>query len=115
MNKIAILSAAAAAAALVLAAPLTASAAQTPSVTAFTTCATGSVRVVSGADVYSGPNSFRVLTTVSVSDPPLVCLNGISLGRRYSACNESDGNGWIRLPLSTGQVGYSPQACFADA
>lgn len=116
-NRIGILSAAAvaAAAAALMMAPAASAATATPEVTAFTTCASGSVVADFGADVYSGPDSFTVLTTVSAGPTPLACENGIALGRRYTACGESNGNGWIRLMLGNGVIGYSPQACFSDA
>jgi hypothetical protein len=113
VHRISILAAGSAAAALVLMAPLTASAAPAADVTpALATCSTGFVGANYGADVYSGPDSFRVVDTVTAGFA-YPCAE-LDLGRRYTACGESDGNGWIELEGNNGNIGWSPQACFVD-
>lgn len=100
-----------AAAALVLMSPLSASAAPAADATpALATCTTGDVQSIFGVDVYSGPESFRVVDTVTPGLPH-PCF-GFNLGRRYTACGESDGNGWIDVVGDEGNVGWAPQACF---
>jgi hypothetical protein len=99
-----------AAAALVLISPMSASAAPAANVTpALSTCTTGFVDATFGADVYSGSNSFRVVDTVSVGFA-YDCF-GFELGRRYTACGVSDGNGWIEVSGNHGKIGWVPQAC----
>jgi sarcosine oxidase gamma subunit len=98
-----------AAAALVLMSPVSAAAA--PAVTpALATCTTGFVDATAGVDVYSGPDSFRIIDTITVRFR-YDCF-GFELGRRYTACGVSDGNGWIQVTGDMGKTGFAPQACF---
>ncbi|WP_447001778.1 hypothetical protein ACRAKI_18630 [Saccharothrix isguenensis] len=128
MRRISVLTAAAAAAALVVAAPLTASAAPefavpaaaAPSVAAqavapaaLAHCPNGYMVATYDANVYSGWNSFRVIGSVRAGDV-VRCNPGYDLGRRYTACGVTNGNGWVRLIANDGTRGWSPQACFAD-
>jgi hypothetical protein len=116
MHRIGILSVAGAAvaAAVMLMAPLTASAATTPHVATFATCSTDEVGANFGADVYTGPDSFAVRDTVTAGFA-YPCTGGVFIGRRYTACGESDGNGWIEVTSANhGAFGWSPQACFVD-
>jgi hypothetical protein len=72
------------------------------------------VNANSNADLYSGWNSFRITDTVVAAPTPLFC-EGFSLGRRYTACGESDGNGWVKIRAGVmGVGGWGPSACFDD-
>lgn len=109
MRKTGFFAAAAITAALAVAAPGTASAAPQ----ALATCPNGYVVAKQGVNVYSGWNSFRVIGTLSAGDVAR-CYSGYDLGRRYTACGVSDGNGWVRLVANDGTRGWAPQACFVD-
>ncbi|MEV1121969.1 hypothetical protein AB0I91_43525 [Actinosynnema sp. NPDC049800] len=76
-------------------------------------CPNGYMVATYGANVYSGWDSFRVIGTVRAGDV-VRCYEGYDLGRRYTACGVSNGNGWVRLIANDGTRGWSPQACFAD-
>ncbi|MER5262781.1 hypothetical protein ABTZ99_11990 [Actinosynnema sp. NPDC002837] len=76
-------------------------------------CPNGYMVATYGANVYSGWDSFRVIGTVQAGDV-VRCYEGYDLGRRYTACGVSNGNGWVRLIANDGTRGWSPQACFAD-
>jgi hypothetical protein len=115
MHRIGIAAATAAGAALMMMAPLTASAAPAPAVTlTLATCADPLVNATFNAEVYSGPDSFNQVSSVSVGNPYFCAASGVFLGRRYTACEESDGNGWIEVTGNNGATGWSPQACFED-
>lgn len=119
MHKVGILTAAAAAAAtaLILTAPLTAAAAPaTNPARVFAVCKNPTVEALFGADVYSGPDSTLGVGTVRPgTDHAYNCVHhGVDLGRRYSACGETNGNGWIEVTADNGSDGWSPQACFKD-
>lgn len=113
MRSTGIVSAAIAAAALVLLAPLTASAAPAAAPRALAHCPNGYVEARYDANIYSGWDSFRVINTVEAGHLR-DCNEGYDLGRRYTACGVSNGNGWVRIVLSDGTRGWSPQACFID-
>lgn len=80
-------------------------------------CANNVVRAKYNANVYSGWNSFRVVGYVTAG-VNYRCNPGYKLGRRYTACGVSDGNGWIALLGPSNGTndtwGYSPQGCFVD-
>ncbi|MCO1577897.1 hypothetical protein M8C13_19265 [Crossiella sp. SN42] len=76
-------------------------------------CPNGVMEARYDANVYSGWNSFRVIGHVKRGDR-VACNTGYDLGRRYTACGVTKGNGWVRLVRSDGVLGWSPQGCFAD-
>lgn len=117
MRRIGILSAVTAAAAIVAMAPLPASAAPAaPNATSLADCHTGLVEALVNGNLYSGWNSFNVIGHYSQFTFWVCDMTGtpVHIGRRYSACDEIGGNGWIGLFFGQGQEGYVPQACFAD-
>jgi hypothetical protein len=76
-------------------------------------CPNGYMVAIGDSNVYSGWNSFRIIGHVNKSD--LVrCAPGYDLGRRYTACGVSDGNGWVRLIANDSTRGWAPQACLVD-
>ncbi|MGW5049694.1 hypothetical protein [Actinokineospora sp. NPDC004072] len=102
----------AAIAALAVVAP-TSAAADTAGTAALAHCPNGLMVAVYGANVYSGWNSYRVIGQVSAGDV-VACVEGYDLGRRYTACGITNGNGWVRLVATDGTRGWSPQGCFRD-
>jgi hypothetical protein len=116
MRKIAILSAVTAAAALLLVAPLTASAAPAPAAaTTLGNCSGLFVTAIQDAETYTGPDSFTQKGFVDAGARYMCADPGVFLGRRYTACGEVNGNGWINVFGEGGVQGYSPQACFINS
>jgi hypothetical protein len=117
-TKVAVVVSAALAAIAFVAPPAGAATAATAPAAADTTralahCPNGWMVAIGDSNVYSGWNSYRVIGHVSRGD--LVrCAPGYDLGRRYTACGVSDGNGWVRLIANDGTRGWAPQACFVD-
>lgn len=91
----------------------TAAAPATTAARALAHCPNGWMVAIGDSNVYSGWNSYRIIGHVGKGD--LVrCAPGYDLGRRYTACGVSDGNGWVRLIANDGTRGWAPQACFVD-
>ncbi|GAA1315528.1 hypothetical protein [Saccharothrix xinjiangensis] len=76
-------------------------------------CPNGLMWADYNTNVYSGWNSTRVIGHIQAND--LVgCIEGYDLGRRYTACGVTNGNGWVRILFTDGSLGWSPQGCFTD-
>lgn len=108
--------AAVAASALVSMAPLTASAAPAADAAAtLPNCSSDRVvEAVFDMDVYSGWDSFNVVDTIAAGTFHFCITPAVFIGRRYTACGESDGNGWLNVSGDNGIEGWAPQACFVN-
>jgi hypothetical protein len=79
------------------------------------------VLVTSNSDMYSGWDSFTIVDTVT-KGTELLCANdgmgdpNVFIGRRYTACGETNGNGWIETNADhkPGVEVWIPQACAMD-
>lgn len=80
-------------------------------------CANNVVQATHDANIYNGWDNYDVIGHATAGHN-YRCKQGVQLGRRYTACGVSDGNGWIAILVSSDgthdRYGYAVQACFVD-
>lgn len=104
-----------AAAAIGLAIPGAASAADQSARPAISYCDSGTGKVIAleTVSVRATPSTTASLVHTSSKGSVSSCLAGYTLGGRYTACGHTNANGWLYV-YGTGWEGWSAMTCWAD-